>query len=50
MGSKTDNGGFLGPKKKTPGPGQYNNKDTMRPKTAGGTFGVKLGSSLAINP
>ena len=49
MGSKTDNGGFLGPKKKTPGPGQYSGEG-MRPKTAGGTFGVKIGSSLAINP
>ena len=49
MGSKTNNGGFLGPQKKTPGPGQYS-ADTMRPKTSGGTFGVKYGSSLAINP
>ena len=49
MGSKTNNGGFLGAMTKTPGPGQYSG-DSLRPKTAGGTFGVKIGSSLAINP
>lgn len=49
MGQKTSYGSFLGPQKKTPGPGQYSG-DSMRPKTAGGTFGVKIGSSLAINP
>ena len=32
----------------TPGPGQYNVDG--RPKTAGGTFGIKYGSSLSINP
>ena len=49
MGAKTNNGGFLGSKSKTPGPGTYC-AEKVRPKTAGGTFGVKVGSSLAINP
>ena len=48
MGLKTGGGGFLGKNKNTPGPGQYSITD--RPKTAGGAFGVKTGSSLAINP
>jgi len=47
MGTKTG-GGFLGRGSTTPGPGQYCVTD--RPKTAGGAFGVKTGSSLAINP
>mgnify|MGYP001626790608 CR=1 FL=1 len=40
--------GFLGGGTATPGPGQYAVKD--RPKTAGGAFGVKTGSSLIVNP
>ena len=48
MGAKTNAGGFLGKGSSTPGPGQYSIGD--RPKTAGGAFGVKTGSSLAINP
>ena len=32
----------------TPGPGQYS--IDQRPRTAGGAFGVKTGSSLGINP
>lgn len=47
MGSKTG-GGFLSGKGKTPGPGSYT--VDSRPKTAGGAFGGKYGSSLAINP
>jgi len=47
MASKTGTGFMVN--SNTPGPGQYNG-DSMRPKTAGGTFGIKAGSSLAINP
>lgn len=36
---------------KTPGPGQYSiDEAKIRPKTAGGKFGGKYSSSLAINP
>ena len=48
MGAKTKNGGFMGNQTSTPGPGQYSSG--ARPHTAGGAFGVKTGSSLAINP
>ena len=50
MGQKTAHGGFLGNTGNAPGPGAYNTANRMRPKTAGGTFGIKTGSSLAINP
>ena len=49
MGSKCG-ANFMSGGTKTPGPGQYSVGGQMRPKTAGGQFGVKTGSSLAINP
>ena len=48
MGAKTGGGGFLGKGSSTPGPGQYSIGD--RPRTAGGAFGGRYGSSMAINP
>ena len=40
----------MGKGNNVPGPGQYSNLYGNRPKTAGGAFGVKTGSSMSINP
>ena len=50
MAGRVNSGSFMGKGTGTPGPGQYTNVQGARPKTAGGTFGIKIGSSLAINP
>ena len=50
MAGRVNSGSFLGKGTGTPGPGQYTNVQGARPKTAGGTFGIKTGSSLSINP
>merc|ERR1712032_744797 len=50
IAGRVNSGSFMGKGNNTPGPGQYSNVYGNRPKTAGGTFGGRLGSSLAINP
>ena len=49
MSGKSNQSSLLGKGIKTPGPGQYSVNNCNRPKTAGGTFGVKTGSSLTQN-
>ena len=50
MSGKSNQSSLFGNGTKTPGPGQYSVGEKMRPKTAGGVMGVKVGSSLAIRP
>ena len=50
IAGRVNSGSFMGKGNGTPGPGQYSNLNGNRPKTAGGAFGVKTGSSLSINP
>ena len=48
IAGRVTTGSFMGKGTSTPGPGQYS--VDQRPRTAGGAFGVKTGSSLGINP
>ena len=48
IAGRVTSGSFMSKGTSTPGPGQYS--VDRRPKTAGGAFGVKTGSSMGINP